>query len=189
MTTLWLWLNSTELNWTLNVRVVDGNCFALHYLLSVWLSLYLLLSRSLPFGLLARFICLSQSRSFSLPLSRSALRFLYRTLNSNGGLVSGCTHTRAHAHWAHTYKPVVSVWVSILLSLPISIRKRAQTDETVRCVLFRSALLSLSLSQKKTTTSRSAWIPFEFLLCQLDLPEHNNQSNPKYPSFLRCKSN
>lgn len=184
MTTLWLWLNSTELNWTLTVRYVDGNCFALctHQKCA---SLAHTLSHAL---LLSAFIWLSQSRS---PLSR----FLYRTLNSNAGLVSGCIHrqtsilTHSHAHvLTHTYR-----LVSILLSLPISIRKRARSEALLRsahsllvmrvfCLnlsklwfyLTRSRVCSRSLSLKKTTTLRSNWIRFTFSLCKLDCPENNN---------------
>lgn len=78
MTTLWLWLNSTELNWTLNVRLVDGNCFALHYLLSMCACVCVRCSRALPLSAFsfARSLHLSlaicYARAPSLSLSRCA---------------------------------------------------------------------------------------------------------------------
>lgn len=161
MTALWLWLNSTELNWTLNVLVVSENCFA--------------------FALFLRFSITSVSLFHSLATSRSlsgnlALllnfwfseqpRFLYRTLNSDGRLVSQWlrTHTQIQIHWERiVYLCVilaVVVLVLILLSLPISNWK--SNSSLLSISLSAPLSLSLSLCLLKTTTLRSTWIQLEF---------------------------
>lgn len=119
--------------------------------------------------LLSAFIWLSQSRS---PLSR----FLYRTLNSNAGLVSGCTHwqTRTHKH-THTYMHTRTHTlthtyrlVSILLSLPISIRKRARAFG-LSCVL--STVYSLWVMRVFRLSLSKLWF---YLACSLSLKENNH---------------
>lgn len=101
MTTLWLWLNSTELNWTLTVRDVDGNCFALCTPHRVRLSR----SHGASFSLSCSFaLCLYLALAISLSLVEiSVQNFKFQCWVSQWLHTLTNTHTQTHAHiHAHT---------------------------------------------------------------------------------------
>lgn len=101
MTTLWLWLNSTELNWTLTVRDVDGNCFALctHTHQSAPLSLSRALLLLLSLGLY-----LPLAISLSL-VEISVQNFKFQCWVSQWLHTQTNTQTHVHKH-THTYSRI-----------------------------------------------------------------------------------
>jgi len=144
MTALWLWLNSTELNWTLNVLVVSENCFAF--------ALFL------RFSITADSLALSRSLSGNLALSLNFWfseqpRFLYRTLNSDGRLVSQWlrTHTDTNTLREHFVSVCKARYcccccVSFNFAFVAHFKLEEQQQLTLSLSQCPTAALSLSLS-------------------------------------------